>query len=464
MIELKHVAVVKGGVTVWKNLNWRIEAGEHWVISGKNGSGKTGLLEIIAGHQHATTGEVLYDFVQGAATWDERFALRKKNIHYIAAHALQSFLQQHEMFYQQRYYSMGDERVPVVRDILGEDAAAALQALDLPATFNLDALLEIEVTRLSNGQLKKVMILNNLVRGLPKVLLFDYPFEGLDYASRKDLAAFIDHLARRFQITIIVADHDHHLPTVINRRLIVDNHTIRAVEEVRPAESSTGTASANAVATGKGAAVVEMKHVTIQYGSRTIIEDFNWVIRQGERWALTGKNGSGKTTLFSLIFADHPMAYSQSVSLFGKRRGSGESIWDIKNRINYLGPELISYLDPQHKSETARNWILRQHKQLASDALEHALVHFDATSFMDTPIKLLSSGQLQIMLIISTLVSGKELLLLDEPFQFLDPINKLRLNDYLHEHLHDNTTLVLITHYEEDIARWTQHRMQLSRP
>jgi molybdate transport system ATP-binding protein len=206
-----------------------------------------------------------------------------------------------------------------------------------------------------------------------------------------------------------------------------------------------------------------MKNVTIRYGEKEIISNLNWKIYAGERWALTGRNGSGKTTLFSLIFADHPMAYSQKVYLFGKRRGSGESIWDIKNRINYLGPELISYLNPQHITMTVKEYMLGQQKTMSVAALERVIAFFDAQSFIAKPVKQLSSGQLQLTLIMLSLLSDKELILLDEPFQFLDTNTKDRVSQYLQEHLHEDTTLVLITHYEQDIARWTKQRLHLQR-
>ena len=83
----------------------------------------------------------------------------------------------------------------------------------------------------------------------------------------------------------------------------------------------------------------------LQYGDHLIFKDFNWSVSRGDRWVLLGRNGTGKTTLFSMIFADHPMAYTQQIFLFGKRRGTGESIGDIKRRITYLGPEQMSYLN-----------------------------------------------------------------------------------------------------------------------
>lgn len=459
MISIDNVTIIKSGKKLFENFSWNIQPGEHWVISGDNGSGKTILLELIAGIIHASHGEVIYSFVTGRS-WDERFTQRKQKIHYIPAHAIQTFLQGHELFYQQRYYSIGDERIPRVRDLFGE-AIEQLHSLHLPASFSIDELLDLELTRLSNGQLKKVLILKNLAQSLPQVLLFDYPFEGLDHDSREDLIEFLDQLARHYNIQMILVDHDHYLPSVINKRLVLDQFKIKSIEQVSSASPPKSLSTVNPKLNKKDT-VVEMKDVSIRYGEKEIISNFNWIIRKGERWALTGRNGSGKTTIFSLIFADHPMAYSEQVHLFGKRRGSGESIWDIKNRINYLGPELLTYLNPKSLIISSHDYILQQHKKINHQTLDSVITFFEAENFIHAPIRSLSSGQLQLMMVINSLLSDKELILLDEPFQFLDQTQKARLNKYLSEHLHSETTLVLITHYEQDIARWTEQRMMLS--
>ena len=461
MIEVKDVSIVKSGIRLIENFNWKIESGEHWVITGANGAGKTILLETLAGIAHAARGEVIYDFITGD-TWDQRFAQRKALIHYIPTHAIQSFLRSHELYYQQRYYSVGEEGIPSVKEILG-DHVERLHELNFPASFNIDSLLNLPVIGLSNGQLKKVLILKSLILELPKVLLLDYPFEGLDHRSRTDLIDFLDLLAKTFGVQLILADHDHHLPQVINRKLVLDNFQISSKENVT-INSTQVVEMHSSVGDFKSSSalpVVEMKDLTIRYGEKEIISKLNWTIRKGERWALTGRNGSGKTTLFSLIFADHPMAYSEQVYLFGKRRGTGESIWDIKQRINYLGPELINYFNSKNERSTAKEYILTQNKADVLPQLESAIQFFDANSFINQPVHHLSSGELQLMLIISSLVSDKELLLLDEPFQFLDKVTKERVQHYIQSHLHVDTTLVLITHYEQDISRWTNHRLHI---
>ncbi|HYF68382.1 MAG TPA: ATP-binding cassette domain-containing protein [Ohtaekwangia sp.] len=463
MIKLNNVTISRNGIALFEKLNWSIEKHEHWVIRGENGAGKTLLLEILAGMITPIEGNIEYDFIH-ETDWTARYNERKQKIHYIPAHALQIFLTSyHDLFYQQRYYSMDESAIPLVRDILGDDIKS-LKRFDFPPNLNIDGLLELEITRLSNGQLKKVLLLKNLLKEIPRVILFDYPFEGLDQDSRKDLINLIDHFANTFAIQIVLTDHHHDLPKVINRTLILKDFKIQPTGPIEPSSSIIpGTLNHKEGNQNEDTSppVVEMKNLTIAYKGKKIINNLNWTIRKGERWALTGKNGSGKTTLFSLIYADHPMAYSQQIYLFGKRRGTGESIWDIKKRMTYFGPEQIHFLNPGAVLHTARKLIMQQQHNDNEERLKQLIRFFNADTFMDKPVRQLSSGELQCMLLINSFISDKELLLLDEPFQFLDPVRKELVNRYLHHVLHEDSTLILITHYEEDVAMWTQHRMNL---
>src|SRR5690606_29571224 len=212
--------------------------------------------------------------------------------------------------------------IPTVKNIIGDDIVN-LNAFRIPTNFRIEHLLNQEITQLSNGQLKKLLLLKNFLKSIPKVLLLDYPFEGLDQESRSDLINFIDYFATTFNIQIILVDHAHDLPGIINRRLVLDNLKIKSSDEWKAKD--TFQIKSHLLSSSKpnltADVVVEMKDVSISYSGKTIIDKPNWSIRKGERWALTGKNGSGKTTLFSIIYADHPLAYGQEVYLFGRRRG-----------------------------------------------------------------------------------------------------------------------------------------------
>jgi len=346
MIQLNKVTVAVRDHLVFHELNGNFESGISYLVEGRNGVGKTTLLQLIAGKIQPKTGSVQHDFIDDSLSWDEKYNLRKKYIHYIPTHALHELVNGHELFYQQRYYTIEENPSPtIVRSYLGQHLQH-LDRLQLPASFKVHHLLDLDLTRLSNGQVKKIIILHQLLDTIPKILLLDYPFEGLDAQSRMELSEFLDHLANVHHIQLIVADHEHsQLPRALSKRIVLEDTGMEITDRVAP-HSYEDITRGNPMSIKKvKAPVVEMRDVTIQYGDKVIIDKLNWTIRQGERWALTGRNGSGKTTLFGMIYADHPMAYSEQVFLFGKRRGSGESIWDIKKRISYLGPEQLHFLD-----------------------------------------------------------------------------------------------------------------------
>lgn len=460
VIDIRKATVKKGSTPLFKDFNFTLRSGEHWVVQGSNGSGKTIFLHLLAGIIAPAEGEVHYSFVQGN-DWDTRYQQRREAILFIPAEWIQHQLEKFDdVFYQQRYYSVEETELPLVSDIFGDDLPA-LKSLAISGNFDIKPLLDLPITRLSNGQLKKVIILRQLVRSIPRVLIMDYPFDGLDADSRKDLNRFLDDIAGRFAIQIVLTDHGHSLPSVINRRLVLGNFQVQQISAEIPDEASASPALSSAESKHTdGEIVVDIQNLNIAYSGRKIISGLDWRIRKGERWALTGKNGSGKTTLFSLIFADHPMAYSESVFLFGKRRGTGESIWDIKNRINYLGPEQIHFLDHRTKAFPARTFIGMQ-RHANPERLAELIRFFRAEDYIDTPLRLLSSGQLQMVLLMNLFLDDKELLLLDEPFQFLDPENHERVTNYLNHYLDRQVTLVLITHDEKDVARWTQLRKTL---
>ncbi len=462
MIVIKKIDVVKAGHCLFNDFSWDIQKNENWVITGSNGSGKTILLEALAGMLHFPKGEIFYDFV-GGDTWEERYNEKRKQITYIPAHALHNFIKGgQELYYQQRYYDLGDEDIVTVRTMLGEHLEK-IDELNLPASLSIAHLLDVEVTRLSNGQLKKLLLLRNFLKGMPKLLLLDYPFEGLDFESRENLCQFIDFISSQHHVQVILVDHHHHLPACINRRLVLNNFKIEKTEHayisIKDEDGAIGPLSSKKHVDDDE--VVRMQNVQLKYGDKVIFKNFNWSVSRGQRWALVGRNGAGKTTLFSMIFADHPQAYAQRIFLFGKRRGSGESIWDIKKRINYLGPEQISYLNPKGMSITGKDYVRGGNNKMNENIFEDLIAYFHAEEFINKPIRFLSSGELQLLMIMNCFLAEKELLLLDEPFQFLDDFQKERLTRYLLTYLKRDTTLILITHYAHDIRQWTDLKMEI---
>jgi ABC-type molybdenum transport system ATPase subunit/photorepair protein PhrA len=180
--------------------------------------------------------------------------------------------------------------------------------------------------------------------------------------------------------------------------------------------------------------LVRMEDVSVAYDGVQVLAHVDWTVRQGERWALLGPNGAGKTTLLSLILGDNPQAYANRVTLFGRRRGSGESIWEIKERVGWVAPELHLYyprgltcLDVVcsgfFDSVGLYRRCSRQQRQTALAWMEQ----LGSAPIAGRPFDAISEGQQRLVLMARAVVKEPALLLLDEPCQGLDAQHRDRV-------------------------------------
>ena len=208
---------------------------------------------------------------------------------------------------------------------------------------------------------------------------------------------------------------------------------------------------------------------TVSYNDRPILHHLSWRVNPGEHWQIVGPNGAGKSTLLSLITGDHPQGYSNDLTLFGRRRGSGETIWDIKKHIGYVSSSL--HLD-YRVSTTVRNVILSGYfdsigiYQAVSDR-QHKLVQqwLDILGIdkrtADAPFHSLSWGQQRLALIVRALVKHPTLLILDEPLQGLDPLNRQLIRRFVDVLIGEGETqLLFVSHHAEDAPACITHRLE----
>jgi molybdate transport system ATP-binding protein len=459
LFSLRQASLLTNNQAIFKNLDWEVREKEHWVVRGENGSGKTKLLECIAGLRPLAGGTLSYGFVNGQS-WDERHLQKKKHIKYVPSRLFVSiFKNSSAFFYQQRYQATGNEEVQTVAEYLRQEGTADLEAV--PPNLDLQHLLHLPITYLSNGQLRKLVILN-AIQSHPSLLLLDYPYEGLDVASRTEFNAFIDQLLGHYPTTLILTDNRHELPAQVTRTFTLGSP---AASPVQPLPSFPTPASAPPDPDAR--AIIALRNINIRYDSKVLFSDFSWTVKEGERWALVGKNGSGKSTLLSMIFADNPLGYANEVYLFGRRRGSGESIWDIKRRVNFMAPEISTYFQ----------YSVRQYEHvldyLAEDVTDAyaappapaarlkerglaLLGFFELSHLAPRPVQSLSSGEAQLVFLVKAFLREKELYLLDEPFQYLDERHTALAARFVEEQLPPSATLILITHYPNLIPAYVQ--------
>ena len=107
---------------------------------------------------------------------------------------------------------------------------------------------------------------------------------------------------------------------------------------------------------------------------------------------------------------------------------------------------------------TAREFVLQS---IPEELLMEQASYFEVTEYMDRQLRRLSSGELQMIMLMNCLIQDRELYLLDEPFQYLDDHALALVRNYMQLHLGSDKTLVLISHQYEELNGWTRERLDM---
>lgn len=452
--------------------------GEHIAIVGPNGAGKSLLVDMLTGKYPLYEGELSYDFSPSAskAVYD--------NIKYIAFRDTYGSADAN-YYYQQRWNAHDQDDAPVVRDLLGtiKDDALKQQLFDL---FRIEPMLEKKIILLSSGELRKFQLTKTLLTS-PRILIMDNPFIGLDAATRDLLFHLLDELTRlaSLQIVLVLSMLDD-IPSFITHVVPVSNRTVgpkMTREEYLKTFREQDTAQSfdelqqrilnypYEHANYDSAEVVRLNKVSIRYGDRTILKDLDWTVMRGQKWALSGENGAGKSTLLSLVCADNPQSYACDISLFGRKRGSGESIWEIKKHIGYVSPEMHrAYLKNLPAIEIVASGLhdsiglYKRPKEEQMSVCEWWMDIFGIAALKDRPFLQLSSGEQRLALLARAFVKDPELLILDEPLHGLDTYNRRRVKKVIEAFCQRrDKTLIMVTHYENELPATITHRLHLER-
>ena len=298
---------------------------------------------------------------------------------------------------------------------------------------------------------------------------------GLDAQTRQQLNDLLPLLARQRQLTIyLVVARRENVPDYVDHIIWITPQE-EFCAPLHPLDDERRNAilslDDDASALMDSQEVVSFHDVSIRYGDRTILKDLNWTILQGECWALSGQNGSGKSTLLSLICADNPQAYACDIRLFGRQRGSGESIWEIKRHIGYVSPEM--HRSYQHNipaiqvvasglKDTVGLYTRASEAEKAQCLWWMHIFGIDAAA--QRPFLTLSSGEQRLVLLARAFVKNPQLLILDEPLHGLDSQNRQIVKDIIHTFSQlKGKTLIMVTHYEEELPPCFTHHKHLTK-
>lgn len=455
-----------------------IAADEHIAIVGPNGAGKSLFVDTLLGKYPLREGKLTYDFSPSATqtVYD--------NVKYIAFRDTYGAADAN-YYYQQRWNAHDQEEAPEAREMLGEikDETLKQELFDL---FCIEPLLDKKIILLSSGELRKFQLAKALLTA-PKVLIMDNPFIGLDAPTRELLFSLLERLTRMSSVQIIlVLSMMDDIPSFITHVIPVDKLTVhskmerqaylnafRAIKTEEPLEELQQRIMdlPYDVVNYDSEEVVKLNKVSIRYDDRTILKELDWTVRRGEKWALSGENGAGKSTLLSLVCADNPQSYACDIRLFGRKRGTGESIWEIKKHIGYVSPEMHrAYLKNLPAVEIVASGLhdsiglykRPQESQMAT--CEWWMDVFGIAGLKDKPFLQLSSGEQRLALLARAFVKDPELLILDEPLHGLDTYNRRRVKAIIEDFCRRrDKTLIMVTHYESELPGNIDHRLFLKR-
>ena len=501
LFNLDEASISLMGKPVLKKTNWQVYQNEHWLVTGGNGSGKTTLLKAIAGKLPVCAGGFYTGLkapisraIKTVSMDQERLILEKENTDDFS-----------------RYFSGSTSEGTRVCDFLfnSNPETDLIHALGF-----LERLMMRSLRELSTGEMKMVMIAQALI-SKPEILILDEPFEGLDPEAEKNLSSLLKTIVKSSarpptlssdqsaawqpSVTLIVSTHKFDsIPPIFTNRIHLKDLRVESKGSINgflknpssfkkpfaracPKDSFTVFCDSKTnTMPHQSCRLVQFEDVTVRYGDVIALSHLSWELRQGEKWLVKGANGSGKSTLAGLIYGDNPQAYANKVYLFGKRRGTGESIWEIKKRIGFVSNRLQLGF-PGNTSVLAtvisgffdsaglfRTPSLEQRKQA-----EQCVEMLEISSWISMNFGDLSTGQQRLVLLARALVKKPELLILDELCYGLDQSNRKKILckiDSLGMDFQNacktgdekELSMIYITHHGNEIPRCMDHMLELS--
>lgn len=466
-IHIKSLRVQCGHKVVLDILDARFQAGELWLVRGKSGSGKSTLAQILGSQSENKRSEIEVSYALNSS-WNHEINLVEN------WYEFQNLEGDRNFFYQQRYQNYTKKDTKTVAEELEFLAIERQIPKDeiemLLDVFQLRSQWQNQVLQLSSGEHKKLQLLKALLKK-SQFLILDQPFLGLDVASRSRLMRILENLVNK-GVGIIVFTNDEIFTSipVYEVELVEGNlipiHRSKQKSEINVVRKPLPTFLK--VENLEKQKIVDLKNCTIRYVEKLVLNQVDWTIYSGEQWVLKGPNGSGKSTLLSLITADHPQSYANTIELFGNKRGSGESIWDIKEKIGLISPELQWYFDEELSVSDAiasgffgSIGVLKKLSYVQNQQLNEILNYFNLQEVRNIKLKSLSRGQQRMVLIARTLVKRPLLLIFDEPCQGLDETQIQLIHNLVDDLIAAGQTLIYVGHFESQLPKNATHKLEL---
>jgi molybdate transport system ATP-binding protein len=490
---------------ILQNSFWQIESDQHWAILGPNGSGKSTLVRALWGGVPLRSGRILYGFGDSKTT--SQVVPQRERIGYVSFETHQRLMEHEEMLEELREFAGKKDEATTTKDVIlsgisanrevtSEDEKRLYEIADL---LGIRHLLQRGITLLSTGEMRKTLIARALIKS-PKLLILDEPFDGLDEVARASLSESINHLMTT-PIRVILVTHkvEEIVPNITHVLFVKNGHLFMQgpKEEMLTSEKVSKLFGSDlriekidetyqvSYGVEKGKKVdlaffykditeevpdplIEMKDTTVRYGDFIAVDQLNWTMKRGENWAVLGPNGSGKSTILKLILGENLQGYANQVTIFGRRKGTGETLWEIKKRIGVVSSELqIQYRKKMSAYDVIASgfydsiglyqYPTKEQKVVVDGWIEILSIGNIAKELYHR----LSYGQKRMILLARAMVKPPLLLILDEPCHGLDLLNRRRILNIVEMIGETKTNILYVTNHKEEILNCITHVMRL---
>ncbi|WP_282161235.1 ATP-binding cassette domain-containing protein [Ulvibacterium marinum] len=313
----------------------------------------------------------------------------------------------------------------------------------------------------SSGEQKKAL-LKYILNGIPDFIVLDNPFDNLDTESQEELAKRLEKISARTTIIQILSRRKDLLPFVTHYSSL-KKRDLRVHENPIPTSINRHIPSLGDIPAPlqswqyKPKVLVDLKNVSVQFGDKRVLDAIDWKIEKGEFWQLMGKNGSGKTTILSMITGENPKGYGQELYIFGHKKGSGESVWELKEKMGYFTPAMTDKFTGYHTLEhmivsglTDSIGLYTRPTEAQLRLAAEWLRLIGLWDIKDTHFHNLTMGQQRLIMTVRAMVKHPLLLILDEPTAGLDDTSADLLVALVNKMASESdTAIIFVSHRKE---------------
>ena len=458
LLTLRSVNLVYRALPALRDIDWTVTAGQQWACLGPNGAGKTSLARVITRQATHFSGEVI-----------RSRALEARGCAYVCFEEARALCDRDRKLDDSEQRADAADPGTLVGDLIlgGRDEDACFH--DWIQRLHISHILQRGLRFISTGEMRKALLVRAILSD-PALLVLDNPLDGLDSASQAEMQRILDELLHSPLTLVMLCRQPEDIPAGISHVMVLDQGAVVAAGSRDPTLKAPAVQSLmnppgaelaqlpqpfpRSYTLPPNGPLLELRGVSVRYGDFQVLRDVNWTFHRGCHCCVSGPNGCGKTTLLSLVTGDNHKAYGQDITLFGVRRGSGESVWDIKQKYGQLDNQLhlnfargmrvlevvvsgffdtIGLFDDwgDTQRDTAMQWLS------ALGLADCARESFDAMSF----------GMQRMVLLARAMVKSPIILLLDEPTLGLDGHHRrLILRAIDHIAANSDTQVIFVSH------------------